>query len=114
MLTNATLLRIDTAAPAANGVGVAFIEGAALSVPCILDEPTNTQRWTLGAAIGGASAVLYVMVDELPAGTVLDKGMRVVAQLEGHASATYGVVVCRTRVKDEVGHYELFLEAVVQ
>ena len=60
MLTNATILRIDTpGTPAGNGV-VPLVTGAAISTRCSWQDPKSGRKWILGATVSDATAVLYV------------------------------------------------------
>jgi hypothetical protein len=81
-LSNAKLLRVDVPGPPVGG-NKSFTNGAALAIDCVLDAVKSQQRFTIGAAISDATAVMYLMRDNIPAGTAIDKGYRVLAQLDG-------------------------------
>lgn len=97
------------AAPDPGGDTV-YATGPAVSIPCALDAVKNSQKFTLGAAIGSATAVMYLMLNVIPAGTVVDVNYLVVVQLEGMAAASYRVIYRIPRIKGSVSHFELFLE----
>lgn len=105
-LSNAKLQRIDAPGPATTGGDVAYVNGSAIDVDCVLDEPTSNQKYLLGAVISSATAVLYVH----GTGLTIEKGYRVVVRLEDEAAVTYRVIYKRNRVKDSVSHWELFLQ----
>lgn len=102
-LSNAKLLRIDTPGTAVGG-DVPYTSGATIDVDVVLDEPTSSQKHTLGSVISGATAVMYVQQ------TVVRKAYRLLVQLEGEAAVLYRVVHVRDRVKDSVTHRECFLQ----
>lgn len=60
MLTNATILRIDTPGiPAGNGVA-ALVTGPAIATRASWQDPKSGRKWILGATVSDATAVLYV------------------------------------------------------
>lgn len=104
---NGVLTRIDVPSASVSG-DVVFTNGSALEVDATIGQPTREQRFTLGAAISDATAVIYVMQADLPAGQAIEEGYRVVANLEDEAAVTYGVIK-RALVKfGDLSHYELF------
>lgn len=108
MIVNATLSRIDTPSGATPAGGVTYATGAAVSVRCALTEPTYAQRYTLGAAIESATAVLYVPRAAVAA---VAQGQRVVVAVDGSAARTYRVVHVREWVKaGGLSHWEAFLQ----
>jgi hypothetical protein len=110
---NGTLLRVDSPQPATAGGDVAgFTPGADLSVRVTIDEPTRAQQVRLGATIADVSLVVYALRDDLPAGTQVREGYRVVAAQDGDDVRTYVVVRRDFRVFDELTHFELFCKEV--
>lgn len=109
MIYNATLLRVDV--PAVDGGGnVTFTNGSALSVRCAGDAVKSGQRYQLGAVIADATAVIYLLRKDIPAALVIEKGYRLVAQLDGEpAAVTYHVEWKNPRIKGQISHYELYL-----
>src|SRR6266487_1870624 len=99
-LSNAKLLRVDVPSVGGGG-GITFANGAAIEVDCVIDAVKSGQRFTLGAVISEATAVMYLMREEIPAGTAIEKGYRVLAQLDGEPQQTYLVEWKNPRIKDE-------------
>lgn len=110
---NGTLTRIDAPLPPTPGGGSGgWANGPALSVRVTIDQPTRAQQVTLGATLAQVSVVVYVMRDDLPAGTQMREGYRIVAAQDGEAPQTYRVVKRSFRVFDELTHFELFCQEV--
>jgi hypothetical protein len=114
IIINATLLRVDSPGVPTGGGDVPYVTGPAISVECCLDQPTSSQKFTLGAVIADAEAVLYVGKDELAAampGVALARQMRVLMQLKDeNASTLYEVLYARDRVHDFQSHFECYLK----
>lgn len=107
MLTNATILRIDTPGTAAGDGTITFTEGAAISARCAYDEAQFAQNWQLGGLIKDAKAVLYVPAT---AGLTIDRGYRIRVQADG-GTAWVGLVIWRgERKKGSLSHDEVFLK----
>lgn len=104
-LTNGTLSRIDSVAIGPSG-DPTYTHGDAIELRVLVDVPTRAQRYALGTVIQDASAVVYVMVADVPGGVA--EGGRVVVAQDGMAAVTYVVVKRIVRVFRELGHYELF------
>lgn len=111
IIVNGTLSRID--APAAPDVAgqVAYTLGSALDVGVTIDAPSSSQKFTLGAKIADVTAVVYIAKSDLPEGTQLREGYRVVVALEGEDPQTLIVVLRQLPTFDELTHYQLFCKA---
>jgi hypothetical protein len=109
-LTNATLVSLAPATTNAAG-RTTFGAATTLNARCVLDDVTRAQQIALGAKLGNASAVLYVLKSELPAGTTPDRGQQAIAVVDGAAAATYRIAFVRNREKEGgLSHWECFLE----
>lgn len=106
--TNGLLTRIDTISGVDVAGAVSFATGDAIAAECVIDEPTSSQRFVLGAAIADVSAVIYVALDDLPAGQQLQQGFRLVANQDGEESIVYRVIKRQLRVFFDITHFELF------
>lgn len=111
MIVNAQLQRIDTPQAASATGDVTYTTGATIGVDCCLDEPTSSQKFTLGVVVSDATAVMYVAFDAL-AGATIAKRMRLLVQLGTFAAALYEVIYVRSRVHDGQDHYEAYLKGV--
>lgn len=112
MIHNATLTRIDasTSSPAA---GRTWTQGTALSLRCCLDAPTRGQRYTLGAKIADATAVLYVEDAELGSVAPPADGDRVQVQLDSEAAAQLLQVLSVAHpTNGSLDHRQLFLKGL--
>jgi hypothetical protein len=59
IIVNGTLKRIDAPASINPAGEVTYATGAAIAVGVTIDEPTSSQRWSLGASIKDVTAVIY-------------------------------------------------------
>lgn len=108
--TNGVISRIDASgAPDADG-NPTWVNGGAISAECVVDGVTSGQRFTLGAAVSDCDAVIYVALDDLPAGQQLREGFRVVAAQDEDPDGAITYVVKKRDFKSfyELTHFEIF------
>lgn len=110
MISNATISRIDARSGVAGGVPT-FTVGAAISIPCCMDEKTSSQIYALGSRVTAATAVIYVLAADLAEADAgeLAEGMRVMAALEGQTAEMFEVVHVRPRRHGSLTHDEVFV-----
>ena len=115
MITNASIIRIDKAAGASPIGETVRTQGdtwEANAVRCLVDVPTNSQKWQLGAEIQDADKTLFVGAATLPAGTTIDTGDIIVTQVDGEAESTGEVILVKKHTLRPISHYELFLKTL--
>jgi hypothetical protein len=124
MLTNATITRIDRAAPggAADAIGrPRIVAGNAVSIRCALDMIGSRQRYILGAVLEDATQVVYIergaLVAAGQASPLPAPGYRLVLLADGAAEThTVAIVTTGDRVAPGAGglsHLELFVRRVL-
>lgn len=111
---NAQLLRVDVGAVTGTG-GVVWTEGSALAIDCALDVPQSRHKYSLGARITDATAVVYLEDRDLDAATrakLLAPGARIRLQVQpaGRAAALWESVAIVDRVDADLGHFEIFVK----
>src|SRR6266516_2161346 len=112
MITNATLISLTPATTNPAGRST-FGSAVTVNARCLLDNVTRAHQIQLGAKIGDASSVLYVLKTSLPPGTVPDRGNQAIATLDGATAVTYRITFVRDRQKDGgLSHFECFLEEI--
>lgn len=112
MITNATLTRIDAKTGVTPLGEPVYTTGEAISVRGLIDDPSGTQRLTLGATIKDAAWVLYVATDALGDITGPAEGDRVVVGTDGGTAITADVVLVKTYELGNVSHTVAFLKRV--
>ena len=110
MISNAAILRIDTPGMPDPTGGTSWTNGSAVSIPCLLDDPTNAQKMTLGDLIANTIGVLYVPLRAMP--TAPTPKVRLTISLASMAPVTYEVVYVRIRSLNGLDHYEAFLQVL--
>ena len=105
-MTNATLLRIDTPpTPTTGGDVGTYTTGSALSVRCVLDEPTFLIQRQIDEMKLTANAVLYVKLSDYPtAGAVLVADKMVRVQQDGGAVQMLRIEHASLRVFGGLSH----------
>ncbi len=116
MISNATILRIDTGRVTGAG-SVVWTQGTALAMPAVLDVPTSRHHYELGAVIKDASAVVYVLdrvLDEDSREALLSKTLmrRIQVQATGRDAQVWDVVATDDRVHKGMGNVEVFVKGV--
>lgn len=117
LIVNAKVTRLDwPAAPSPDGAPN-WNTGEAIAADAAIDAPTGSQKLELGADIRTATAVIYVLLGDLPDApdpSTISAGWRITGNLvvdgADWTSVTYRVIKCIPRVLDELTHLELYCE----
>ena len=110
-LLNCTLLRVDPpAARTPAGDDVSPTPGPALSVRCVLDEPTTAVRWLIDDLELESTDVLYVRTAAYPAAAAaIAADGQVLLQLDGQAQQLMRVDHVKLRVMSGLSHVQALL-----
>lgn len=118
-LWNAKLQRIDVPAGTDAQGEKRWTAGSSIDVQCVLDEPSFSQRSTLGATLNDLDAMLYVVAARLPSGATLQTGYRVVVQqwdkvnnVAFGAVQTFEILRAEPRAGGTLTHYECALKGI--
>lgn len=116
MLSNATLLRIDTTDGIDPTGGAIRVTGTAISVRCFVDAVSNSQRWSLGVTSSEVTQAAYIGKADLAAAGLSVPGFKVTDKLliavdgEDPAGVLQQVVTTKDRNLGALAHFEVFLK----
>ena len=109
-LSNATLVRIDSPAPAGPAGDVVYTNGPAIAVRCLQDEPTYATKYVLGIVIAEATAVIFVPTSS---GVSFKSDDHVTVTIDGGVSLLYQVFYRRDRIlPGNLSHFEVYLKGL--
>jgi len=118
MLTNATVLRIDSNSGAdATGSAIRVI-GAAIAVRCFVDAVSNSQRWSLGVTSSEVTQAAYIEKAQLVAAGLslpgFAAGDKLLIAIDGEdpTGTLQAVVTTKDRQMGALAHFEVFLKPV--
>ena len=112
MIYNATLVRVDPRQPATAGGRLVFSTGPSIAVRCAIDAAKTSQGWTAEQLREASDGVLYVLLEDMPAGVAVGNGDRVAVLLDGEGAArAYQTHALTTNVKLNLSHVRCLLRS---
>jgi hypothetical protein len=111
VITNATLTGFSQPPTPSAGGDLTYGSLTSCSGRCLLDEVRRAQRIALEGRLSDASAVMYLLKSNTPAGYTPAAKQRLQVALDDSAAQVFDVLLVRDNVKaGGLSHWEVFLK----